>query len=56
MGRKCDICLHKDETLKATHEDIAYHFNKLKNTDFSTYTVGDSLAHKDKRLTLYRRK
>ena len=35
MGQKCDIYLHKDKTPKATHKDIAHHYDKLWNTDFS---------------------
>ena len=35
VGQKCVISLHTDETPKATHEDIASRFHKLRNTDFS---------------------
>ena len=47
MGQKSAICLHKDKTPKATHKSIAFHFNKLWNTDFfRCNTVRDSLEQK----------
>ena len=37
MEQQRDICFHKDETPKATREDIAYHFSKIWNADISQF-------------------
>jgi len=46
--QKRDVCAYKDRNPKATHEEIACHFNREYNTDISRRTVSDILSQKAK--------
>jgi len=46
--QKRDVCAYKDRNPKATHEEIACHFNREYNTDISRRMVSDILSQKAK--------
>ena len=46
--QKREVCVYKDRNPKATHEEIACHFNREYKTDISRRTVSDILSQKVK--------